>query len=162
MTIDYQALAHRYGSAMSYHQFVAEHEGAAVYGWLALADTAMAVSDLPLALALVHPRVAPVDREIWDEVRGRRNFRYSPSRRGQTCWSHLVWGYTCPYTSMPLQLDHAWPFAYGGPADITNAVWLCSVHNRAKSDDVHAYAWADGSLPDWLRIRLQRLRRLVA
>lgn len=141
---------------MRYHQNVVHYEGIDGRSWIALADTAKANHDLPLALALVHRDVSPMDFERWSKIRGPRDFAYSVSGNGQDCWSRLVWGYDCPYIN-DLHLDHAWPFALGGRSTPDNGVWLCEIHNRAKSDDVHAYRWQADPWPSWLALFTERL-----
>jgi hypothetical protein len=146
---------------MAYHEQVARYESVDANTWMQLSETAELSGDLPLALALLHRDVVPISREEWKGVRGGRGFRYSPSPRYMSCASAVIWGYVCPYRREPLQLDHAWPYALGGPAVVDNAVWLCPIHNRAKSDDVHAYPW-DSVWPSWVgmhhRAVLRRLR----
>ncbi len=40
-----------------------------------------------------------------------------------------------------------------------NGIWLCSIHNRAKSDDVHLYRWDENECPSWATIMLSNIEQ---
>lgn len=136
---------------MLYHRNVVRYQEIDAGGWLTLYNTAKSESDLPLALSLIHPLVVPIPPADWARIRGSRQFPYAPRRRSQQCWARLVWGYECPYQNA-INIDHAWPFALGGRSTADNGVFLCEIHNRAKSDDVHAYQWDSDLWPSWLTL----------
>ncbi len=68
---------------------------------------------------------------------------------GMTCESHVLFGAPCPFRR-PLQCDHLFPQARGGPTDQANLLMLCDLHNQAKGDDVHLYPWERNDPPEWL------------
>jgi len=150
-------LSRRFGLALEYHQHVENLKGAEPDAWLHRLDSVAARPSIALSMALIHGDVVPLNRSRWLEHRGDRIFKPRP-RNGRTCWSIQVWGYECPCKSSELELDHAWPFALGGRSVPENAIWLCSIHNRAKSSDVHCYHWKDGAVPSWVELLTQRFR----
>src|SRR5690606_19983420 len=107
-----------------------------------------------------HPAVAPLASHRWERHRGSRNFAAARRPGGTKCQSYQVWGYTCPVhaTAAELELDHGWPFALGGRSVPSNGVWLCTLHNRAKSHDVHNFEWPE-ILPSWLMMMLDAIKR---
>lgn len=157
--LDSNEIARRFSLALEYHRLVEAHSGVDADGWAALLTTAR-VKQLPaLRMCLIHPSVVPISETRWKQHRGPRIFP-PLSRSGQTCWANLVWGYRCPCAANKLELDHAWPFALGGRSDRENGVWLCSLHNRAKSCDVHCYHWS-AECPSWLSSMLDAIQRDV-
>ena len=113
----------------------------------------------PAALILVHPewyggnstfgRTCP--------VRGDRSYKMLHPPAGTECGSLELWGYACPISGQPLQPDHRFPFALGGPTVPTNAIWLCAPHNAAKSADWHLEDREPAQIP-WFLSVLEAIR----
>lgn len=154
-------LERRFRCALAFHTNVVELAGVDPSSWTTYSTTAAAESDLTLALALLSPEVAPVEPSVWKSIRGSRAFPYAPYPVGDHCWSHLVWGYSCPRKD-GLQLDHQWPYSLGGPSSVENGIWLCRMHNRAKSDDVHLYVWPTDTWPSWVTRRIALIARAMS
>lgn len=143
----------RFSGAFSYLQLVNELEGISVDTWKIRHMDARALRSLPEALALINPIVAPISRDDWTRCVGPRSFNIVRPRSTH-CASRVVWGYECPQVRVGHQIDHFWPYSLGGRSVVENGLWLCEIHNRAKSDDVHFYAWEEGRFPSWLSITL--------
>lgn len=77
------------------------------------------------------------------------------------CEAVLLWGYNCPLKERDIQADHLFPLALGGPADGTNQVWLCDLHNQWKGCDLIPFPWELGE-PQWLAQHLQRLSSMIS
>lgn len=150
----------RHELALAYHRNVLELRGIEARKWLDQYQTALALNDLAAAFSLIHPEVAPLTDARWRHHRGPRSFPALRRPSGIKCESMLVWGYTCPVgaSAAELELDHGWPFALGGRSEPSNGVWLCMLHNRAKSHDVHNYQWPD-EWPSWLLQMLALIQR---
>lgn len=150
----------RFSLALEYHRQVEKLTGVHSDVWLDLVNSAAARPAIALTMSLIHPHVVPLRRQRWLERRGGREFRLRP-RMGRNCWAFQVWGYECPYNRGPLELDHAWPYALGGQSVPENALWLCKIHNAAKSSDVHCYHWKEDSVPSWVEMLIDRFRQDV-
>lgn len=161
LQLDPHEYARRIGYALEYHRVVQASLGIDPQTWLAHMETALARHSLPTALALIHRRVVPLTNEQWFNCVGPRSFPAIRRPNGLACDSLRVWGYGCPRhaSSGELELDHAWPYSHGGKSAPENGVWLCKLHNRAKSDDVHFYEWPEGHWPSWLQIVLTQMKR---
>ena len=160
LVIEPEEISRRYRAALTYARNVVRCEDIMPMVWLARCEKARGEGDLPLALALIHPRSAPLTEQRWKGLRGAR-FGFLYRSPYEHCMATQVWGYSCPLTEEALELDHAWPYALGGRSTSDNAVWLCKCHNRAKSSDVHCYHWSAGALPEWLGDLLRRMERDV-
>ena len=108
---------------------------------------------LPEALALAHPDHY-IDAPHAAIIRGAMRFSERESAEWCGCQSMVVWGYECPLKHTKLEADHLFPYAAGGATVSENRIWLCSYHNRAKSNDIHMYPWEQGE-PKWVGIRLR-------
>lgn len=160
LKLEAEELRRRFRAAFAYASEVVSSEDISPDAWRARLDRARTEADLPLALSLIHPNVAPIAATRWQDLRGPRDIaRYRSSL--DTCQSERVWGYACPRPDSPLQLDHAWPWSLGGRSTPDNSVWLCREHNSAKSWDVHCYDWAAASFPEWLTDFLSNIERDV-
>lgn len=150
----------RHELALAYHKNAFDNEGINSRTWLERHQTAVALGDIAAAFSLIHRRVAPLSDERWRKHRGTRVFPAARRSSGLKCQSMLVWGYSCPFAATPseLELDHSWPYALGGRSEPSNGVWLCTLHNRAKSHDVHNYEWPE-NWPSWLLQMLALIRR---
>ena len=146
----------RYRLAIAYHLAVSTLEGLDERTWLERRAAAFVEADTATAYALIHQHVASVPKARWDQQRGPRQFAAARRPAGVGCQSVLVWGYECPIhaSASDLELDHGWPFALGGQSAPSNGVWLCRLHNRAKSHDVHNYDWPM-LWPSWLLVMLK-------
>lgn len=149
----------RYRLALAYHRYVCRTEGIDPRSWLEHHQTAIAENDVAGAFALIRQEVAPLPRDRWLRHLGSRNFATARRPGGTTCQSYQVWGYSCPVnaTAAELELDHAWPYSLGGRSVSSNGVWLCMLHNRAKSHDVHNFDWPE-MWPSWLIMMLNSIR----
>ncbi|WP_084125166.1 HNH endonuclease [Demequina sp. NBRC 110054] len=107
-------------------------------------------------LVLVHPGWLEDASDGLPDLRGPRLFRSGP---GHACQSQLVWGYSC--SGSPLEVDHMFPFALGGPTRPDNGLTLCREHNRAKGHDVHLIPWETYDFP-WLADQVEQVRRRLA
>lgn len=150
----------RHELALDYHRNVLRNEGIDARSWLDQYETAAALNDVAAAFSLIHPHVSPISKQQWERHRGSRTFPTLRRPSGLKCESMLVWGYTCPMgtSAGDLELDHSWPFSLGGRSEASNGVWLCTLHNRAKSSDVHNYEWRE-DWPSWLMQFLTLIRR---
>jgi hypothetical protein len=150
----------RHELALAYHKNVFDNEGVDARTWIERYQTAVALGDLAAAFSLIHRNVAPLSDERWGKHRGPRVFPASRRPSGLKCQSILVWGYHCPLavSGRELELDHSWPYSLGGRSEPSNGVWLCMLHNRAKSFDVHNFEWPD-DWPSWLLQMLALVRR---
>lgn len=128
--------------------------------WRILRDDALARSDLPLALALIHPHVWE-ERVRKTQLQGQREFRGPKMYRPSFCDAQTYWGVRCEIdtTVEGAAADHAWPYGLGGPTVAGNIVYLCRLHNLMKSVDVHLYPWEDW--PVWLEDYMNRLERYM-
>lgn len=149
----------RYGLALAYHDYVCRAEGMDARSWLEHYQTALAENDLAAAFGLIYHQVAPISRSRWESHRGVRFFPTARRPGGTRCQSFLVWGYNCPIhaSAAELELDHSWPFALGGRSVPSNGIWLCKLHNRAKSHDVHNFEWPE-VWPSWLMMMLAAIK----
>lgn len=112
---------------------------------------------LPEAAVLVHPRWRD---QLGRETPYRRQRSYAmPPPAYAACASNSVWGYECPLSG-PLQTDHRFPWALGGPTSPTNAVYLCSDHNLMKGHDVHLIEWTQENFA-WLHDEIEEVRSLL-
>lgn len=161
LSVTLEEFERRFRCARRYHEYTSELEGVDVGTWLTYHDTATSQADLPLALSLIAKDVVPLAARDWQRVLGSRDFPYSPSPINDRCWSRLVWGYECP-RSGNLHLDHHWPYSKGGPSLAENGIWLCAMHNRAKSDDIHLYGWTEDRWPSWVTMRLEHLHLMLS
>jgi hypothetical protein len=112
--------------------------------------------DLPSSLLLVHPMWL-ADESRRESVYGGRRFERLRDPALYRCHAEAVWGYQCKAQHQAFQLDHRFPYAFGGPTEAANRLPLCSAHNATKSSDVHLYSWEEGE-PRWLGPLLRRLR----
>lgn len=133
-----------------------------------LADFALALErdwfDMAASPDLTLPRALLLCHRMWlrDEADVDRRLGLGSFPRTRTtgqCQATVLWGYEC-HLEFPLQQDHLFPAALGGPAVNTNHVWLCSLHNGWKGADLTAYPWERG-WPDWLSPQLERMRDIV-
>lgn len=110
------------------------------------------------SVALCHPRLynESLDPAV-SKIRGPRSFPSEPKSQTTQCGSSVFWGYRCVMTgdSAPAA-DHIFPFAYGGPTEPSNKLYLCAEHNRLKGCDVHLFPWNEGE-PAWLSLVLYRV-----
>lgn len=149
----------RFGLALDYHRVVDQLAGLDARTWLERSSAATAGHDTSTAYALIHRDVAPVTPERLRELQGQRAFASVRRLVGARCEANLVWGYDCPMhtPSHELELDHSWPFALGGQSVPSNGIWLCKLHNRAKSHDIHNYDWPE-LWPSWLLVMMSLIR----
>lgn len=154
--IDVEIMRLRFQCAFSYLETVNQLDGISAEMWEVRYADACARRSLPSALALINPLVTPLSREEWAKCIGSRSFSVVRPRITR-CASRLIWGYDCPRLHATHQIDHFWPYSLGGRSAVENGLWLCEVHNRAKSDDVHFYAWEEEGFPSWLSITLSRI-----
>lgn len=120
----------------------------------------------PASMILLHPEwyggASSAGRTC--PVRGDRRYSMLYPPAGTVCGSSDLWGYPCPIVGRPLQPDHRFPFALGGPTVPTNAIWLCDLHNAAKSADWHLEVRSPSDIP-WfvptVDVIRQVLRRLA-
>lgn len=110
---------------------------------------------LAASLLLAHPMWL-VDKSRTERVYGPRLFKRAGDAALHGCSSEAVWGYPCRTPHQPVQFDHRFPYAFGGPTEAPNRLSLCAAHNATKSHDVHLFAWEDG-LPVWLDPLLRRI-----
>jgi 5-methylcytosine-specific restriction endonuclease McrA len=118
------------------------------------------------ALVICHPRYyneasdAPISN-----IRGPRAFSSEDLLTGSKCRAVNIWGYECPFsTEVCLQADHIFPYAYGGPTESANKLYLCSEHNRLKGCDLHYFDWEQSRIV-WLTQLLARIefhRRVIS
>lgn len=97
-------------------------------------------------LVLIHPdwlRDSGASDDVIARIRGPRAFSASTFGR---CSAERLWGYECPLGSR-CEMDHLWPYAFGGPTKPGNAVILCREHNALKGIDIHAYPWEEPIAP---------------
>ena len=104
------------------------------------------------SLVLIHPKWYSGPADDFCQVRGKRRFE-GISSSGSTCASKRLWGYDCPFTASQLQLDHWFPWSFGGPTAQSNGAWLCAEHNLAKGADWHLTI-AEPSNYEWFPQRL--------
>jgi len=111
---------------------------------------------LPEAVVLVHPDWVP------GRVSASRRRRAFSLRipNGQECESSKVWGYPCNIRS-PIQVDHSFPYSYGGPTTPSNALYLCEEHNKLKGSDIHLVNWNENNFP-WLRSQIVEVQHLLS
>jgi hypothetical protein len=117
--------------------------------------------DLAEALSLIHPdRWRHLARR--DDVQGERTFKVPVLYSTRLCVAKDYWGVECRVDTRRegANADHAWPYAFGGPTDVANIVWLCPRHNHIKGSDVHFYTWEAG-WPPWLARQLDRVSRAI-
>ncbi len=111
------------------------------------------------SIAICHPRYYGelMDAAVSD-IRGPRRFGVETVANWMHCGSKRIWGYDCPMhvAGGDLAADHLFPYAYGGPTDPDNKLYLCPEHNRLKGCDVHTFPWNVGE-PHWLRGLLARI-----
>ncbi len=125
--------------------------------WEANVITARADGDDVLRLCLVHPEWYLSGMALGQsDPRGSRRFK-TPPPIGEACQSLRIWGYSCSLPSERLEADHLFPYESGGPTDGRNLVWLCSWHNRVKSNDIHLVPWSTVDL-SWVDEVLERIR----
>ena len=104
--------------------------------------------------------IHPVWCEHLDQTtpsRSRRTFQFVASKV-QRCESRRIWGYDCT-SNDPLQIDHRFPFALGGPTVPENAIYLCRLHNQIKGHDVHLNRWEPDEF-SWLPTEIAAVRTL--
>ena len=111
------------------------------------------------SLALAHPdHYRNLSNNLG--IRGARAFAQE-IRQGETkCLATVWWGYECNLTT-GISADHLFPYSLGGPTVGTNKIYLCSLHNQMKSNDVHLFPWEQGE-PVWLADTLKSVWRLKA
>ena len=110
---------------------------------------------LPEQAVLIHPDWIP---GLKTRARLKRSFSLKVPR-GQECESRRIWGYKCSLSS-PIQVDHAFPYAYGGPTTPSNALFLCEEHNRLKGADVHMVQWQPANF-SWLASQIAEVKHLL-
>ena len=91
--------------------------------------------------------------------RAHRSFAYRPDGFS-VCESLRLWNYECPLSG-PLQIDHVFPWALGGPTKVNNAMYLCREHNLAKGHDIHLISWASSNF-EWLEQEIEDVRLILA
>lgn len=128
--------------------------------WGELRTSALAEQDLPTAMALIHP-VHWTDHVEGKELQGPRGFEVRELLGSRSCNAADYWGVTCSRKPPKFKIvaDHAWPYSLGGPTVPENIRWLCSMHNAAKSSDIHLYPWEAASWPTWLNDFLDKVER---
>ena len=143
--MEVSVLSKRLDSSERYFKLLGE---AFQFGWNRLFDRYSAGAlDLCESLVLVHP--------VWLEESGAvtpgRTLRGFPHRvpAYERCASEVLWGYACPFES-PLESDHLFPWALGGPTTPANVLYLCRDHNRAKGHDIHLVPWEDPARFSWI------------
>jgi hypothetical protein len=111
---------------------------------------------LPQSATLIHP----LHREHVDETprRRRRIFDFVPPEY-ERCHADDVWGYVCT-TGDRLEIDHRFPYAFGGPTCSENALYLCRMHNQAKGHDIHMLSWTEDYF-SWLPDEIEAVRMLL-
>lgn len=105
------------------------------------------------ALSLVHPSHF-FDAPHAAIIRGVARFGERESAEWCGCQAKAIWGYDCPLKDTKLEADHLFPYAAGGPTVSENRIWLCSYHNKVKSNDIHMYPWEQQE-PKWVGSRLK-------
>lgn len=129
--------------------------------WELYQSDAESKQDVAEALALIHPAQ-------WEHlakqkvVQGERTFKVPLLQSTRLCAAKDYWGVECKTDTRRegVHADHAWPYAFGGPTEVGNIVWLCPRHNRCKGSDIHFYPWEEG-WPTWLSSQLERVARVV-
>lgn len=83
-----------------------------------------ATLDAPAALLLAHPMWlrSPERRE---RIYGKRRFEPVRDAVLYECRAEAIWGYQCNVEDQPIQFDHRFPYAFGGPTVPPNA-FLCA------------------------------------
>jgi hypothetical protein len=113
--------------------------------------------------SLLHPDW----RASWplESLQGPRRFALADAGIGglKPCQANVIWGYDCTRQSDdPTQVDHMFPYAFGGATVAGNRLELCRVHNSVKAHDIHLYPWEKG-VPSWVTPLLKRIHtRLTA
>jgi hypothetical protein len=117
---------------------------------------------LPHAFALIHPWHYSQDSTQLrvNGVRGSRSFPKEVGMTSLLCASELIWGYKCSRSlGKEVQADHLFPYSLGGQTVASNKVYLCSLHNQMKSNDIHIFPWENGE-PVWLSNCLEMIARI--
>ncbi len=126
-------------------------------------------NDLYKRLALLHPEhleelALPIGisrNKLQEAIQGPRAF--SSSSGLQTyCECEELWGYKC-HLDEEIQQDHLFPYSMGGPTLQLNRVFLCKLHNLAKSNDIHILPWKneDRWFKPWLDFQIEKCRSLA-
>lgn len=108
-------------------------------------------------MTLIHP-------EYYNHtsIKRRRSFSVEVGMSGIHCHSELIWGYKCDLLlNESLHADHLFPYAWGGPTDADNKIYLCRIHNQLKGSDIHLFPWEHGK-PVWLDRVLRRINATVS
>ena len=113
---------------------------------------------VPEALSLAHP-LWLADRRRQATVQGERRFPREEGSHLARCKAQAIWGYPCDIDA-PIQFDHWFPYAFGGPTIAANRLPLCEVHHKSKGADVHLYPWRDEE-PSWLSAHLRRMANWI-
>jgi hypothetical protein len=110
-------------------------------------------SSLPEAMALLHPEHY-AGHAAQATICGQRAFAREPGVGAYVCRARTIWGYDCARKGD--EADHMFPYSLGGFTVAANKIYLCSLHNRLKSADVHLFMW-EGSEPPWLSAALRQI-----
>jgi len=118
---------------------------------------------LPDAFALIHPwhyeDITTTGQEC--PIRGSQRFMKEQAISSIKCKASLIWGYECPLSHNlvgNVQADHLFPYSLGGPTVASNKIYLCTIHNQMKANDLHVYPWERGK-PDWLSDCLKNIAK---
>lgn len=87
------------------------------------------------------------------DVLGNRSFNQDLVIESIDCQSRKMWGYDCNVqerSHVGMNADHLFPYSLGGPTLGGNKIYLCSVHNEMKGNDIHLYPW-EAPTPEWLQ-----------
>jgi hypothetical protein len=138
----------------SVRRYICEIERARSVSWGAYAAKSL---NLEQKLVLCHPGwLSNIEKHR--AGLGLTAFGAEPSRG--LCGAKSLWGYDCPLGEQTIESDHVFPKALGGPADGTNQIWLCRLHNRWKGSDLLPFPWEDGE-PRWLSDQVARIGAVV-
>lgn len=143
------------------HRYLRALERSLDLGWHEYAGVVDASGSWVERLALVHPWHYEHAREH-TELRGPRQFSPEVRLASRSCEARLLWGYECDLNvSRGLAADHLFPFSLGGPTTAPNKIFLCSLHNTMKANDIHVFPWERGE-PEWLELQIEKVRRAIA
>ena len=126
------------------------------------AEYAAGKLELPRAMVLIHPSFYECrEAEAGQSIRGNRGFTATAGLNVAGCMADRIWLSVCPLAKPDvLHSDHLFPYSLGGPTIAENQLFLCSVHNHAKANDIHLFPWERGE-PSWLGMQVERIRRLL-
>ena len=149
-----ELIEYRYDSASKYIAYLESTKSFSAEMWFEEFLTFQkSLSPLWLGMALIHPRWYN-QRISQSSICGPRRFSIGVSV-STACDSRALWGYQCQ-SAVSAEIDHVFPYSLGGPTDIDNAKYLCSLHNQMKGQDIHVYPWE--LEPVWLGRHLAKIK----